>query len=93
MALVLRGCGLISLTVIACTAGAVGANYVNTLSDPKAHSTIKPLVAGFITAILLSAVAAWSEPVANGFAVLVLVSSLLQNGTAVAATLQKKVAK
>lgn len=67
--------------VIASIAISVGVVYLNAYADPKKVVTLRPLVGGFVGAIALTAVASWSDQVANSFAALVLVTALLVNGT------------
>lgn len=69
-----------SQTIVGCTAAALVVTYVGNVAAKK-PMTIKPLIGGFVAGTLLLGTAMWVPDIAAGFAVLILVSSLVINGT------------
>jgi hypothetical protein len=66
--------------IVACVTAATVATYAGNVSGGK-PVTIKPLIGGFIAGTLLLGVGMWSGQVALMFSVVMLVTSILINGT------------
>ncbi len=63
--------------------GAAVVTYVSTFAPPKKDLTIEPLIGMFILGSVLLVIGLWLPELATGLAALVLVTSLVINGTRV----------
>lgn len=68
--------------IVGCVAGATTLTYVSRITRKK-PVTVQPLLGGFIAGAMLFALGMASDDVAKAFAILMLVSSALINGTTV----------
>lgn len=67
-------------TIVISILGATVITYVGNVAAKK-PITMKPLIGGFVAGTLLLGVGMWTGKIASSFATLILVSSVLINGT------------